>query len=691
MENQTELKIEYVKVADLIPYDKNPRNNTPAVDACAESIKAFGFGQPIVIDENNVIVCGHTRLAASKKIGLEVIPCIRRTDLTPEQIRAYRVVDNKISELSEWNEDLLKTEILDLPEFNFGSFGFDMDDFTTDMGDADTTEDEFDVDAVPEVINVKRGEVWKLGEHRLMCGDSTKQEDVVRLMGDEKADLVVTDPPYNVAYEGKDGMKIENDNMTDADFRAFLVKAFKCMTESMRPGATFYIWHADSEGFNFRGACHDVGLTVRQCLIWKKNSLVLGRQDYQWIHEPCQPAGTMVRTPNGEVAIENLRDGDRVVAFDTLSGALKGLRDGIPVKTASRMYNGVLYGISVAGRETWATDNHEFSVRFDSNTKAKYCTYLMRRGKWWRVGHTRAYDARQFGLKSRYHQEKADEAWIIDVFETRSDAQVGEQVIACKYGIPYTHWETSRGLPSNDRQRTPEQIREIYNRMDLDELAKNAARLLADYGRSVRFPMIDEFSKSEKFSTRVTCRMRACNIIPEIMQVPVPRAGYGETDGRLFDWKNIESVERREFHGRVYSLAVEPWHHYIADGIVTHNCLYGWKDGAAHSWYNDRSQTTVLEYDKPKKSDLHPTMKPIALFSYQICNSSKKDDIVLDLFGGSGTTIICAERLERKARVMEFDPTYAQRIINRWEEETGCTAVKIVEADGSAVPVSEVV
>ena len=689
MKNQERLQIEYVKVSDLIPYDKNPRKNDPAVDAVAASIKNFGFKIPIVIDEQGVLVCGHTRTKAAKKLGIEEVPCIRATDLTPEQIRAFRIADNKVAELAEWDDALLGEEIAALPEFNFEEFGFDLDEITPE-GEVDTKEDEFDVDAEPEVIDVKMGEVWKCGEHRLMIGDSTKEEDVKRLMGRDQADLVITDPPYNVAYEGNDGMTIKNDDMEDAQFRAFLKAAFTSMNSVLKPGGAFYIWHADSEGYNFRGACHDVGLTVRQCLIWKKNSLVLGRQDYQWIHEPCQPAGTMIRVPGGEKPIEEIVDGDRVVSFDTYSGALKGLRDGLEVQTASRMYDGNLYGVNVAGRKTWATDNHQFSVRFNPDAKNRYCTYLMRRGSWWRVGHTRSYDARQFGIKTRLHQEKADEAWIIGSFDSRSDAQVAEQIIACTYGIPYTHWETERGIVnSKSNHRTVEQIEKIYSGMDLDELERNAHRLLADYGRSERFPLVTSESKHVKFSTRVTCRINACNLVHGIMELPIPRGGYGEKDGRLFDWIPIESVERKPYSGRVYSLAVAKWEHYIADGIITHNCLYGWKEGASHVWYADRSQTTVMDFEKPRKSDLHPTMKPLALFAYQMQNSSKPGDVVLDLFGGSGTTMICAERAGRRARLMEFDPTYAQRIINRWEEESGKKAVKVIEADGTPVEIDD--
>lgn len=234
----------------------------------------------------------------------------------------------------------------------------------------------------------KLGDIYKLGNHRLMCGDSTSLEDVAKLMGEEKADMLLTDPPYNVAYEGKteDKLTIKNDKMSDGNFRDFLVNAFKAADSVMKPGAVFYIWHADSEGYNFRGACFDAGWKVRQCIIWNKNSMVLGRQDYQWKHEPC---------------------------------------------------------------------------------------------------------------------------------------------------------------------------------------------------------------------------------------------------------------------------------------------LYGWKDGASHLWASDRKQTTVIDFNRPTKADIHPTMKPVGLFDYQIKNNTKQGDIVLDLFNGSGTTIMACEQNKRVARCMELDPRYVDAAIKRWEDFTG--------------------
>lgn len=386
------MQIKEIEISSLIEYENNPRNNDGAVDAVAESIKQFGFKVPIVIDRDNVIVAGHTRLKAARKIGLEKVPCIVADDLTPEQIKAYRLADNKTGELAEWDFSALEIELAEIEsDFDMSAFGFDISDFE-DIHEI--TEDEVpEVDEENEPI-CKTGDIWNLGKHRLMCGDSTNVSDVEKLMNGDKADLLLTDPPYNVAYEGgtKEKLKIENDDMSDEEFQEFLISAFENSNIVMKDGASFYIWHSDSEGFNFRSACKNTGWKIRQCLIWVKNSIVLGRQDYQWKHEPC---------------------------------------------------------------------------------------------------------------------------------------------------------------------------------------------------------------------------------------------------------------------------------------------LYGWKDGAAHYFVDDRTQSTVWEFNKPLRNMEHPTMKPVDLIARAINNSSRSDNIVLDIFGGSGTTLIACEQLNRKCYMMELDPKYCDVIIKRWENLTGEKAVKI--------------
>jgi len=382
------IKVVNVPVSEIVPYENNPRVNEGAVEQLAKVIAEFGFRNPAVLNKDKVIIEGHTRLLAVKKLGWETMPCIIATDLTPEQEQALRIADNKIAEIAEWDEDKLKVELSALQEagFDLSLLAFGDDELDDLLGGEAGTHGETEPDSVPETPEIPvstPGEVYVLGKHLLVCGDSTQPNDVAKVCGDGEADLWLTDPPYNVDYHGSDGQSIQNDSMEDTKFREFLRAAFGCAEKRMKPGASFYIFHADSEGYNFRGACYDVGLKVRQCLVWKKNSLVLGRQDYKWIHEPC---------------------------------------------------------------------------------------------------------------------------------------------------------------------------------------------------------------------------------------------------------------------------------------------LYGWRDGGAHDWYSDCKQTTVMEFNKPKKNDLHPTMKPVEMLVYLIGNSSKRGGIVLDTFCGSGSTLIACERSGRVCRCVELDPKYCDVIRKRWAE-----------------------
>ena len=382
------MQIIELKIGDVKPYENNPRVNDGAVDSLAEIIQKLGFRNPILVNKDHVIIEGHTRWEACKKLGMESIPCIVEDDLTEEQEKALRIADNKVAEIAEWDEEKLKVEMKWLKDagFDLALLTFHDDELDAILGGDALEVGQTESNAVPEVPEVadsKPGEVYVLGPHRLLCGDATKAEDVKRLVESESVDLWLTDPPYNVAYEGSNGLTIQNDSMEDTKFREFLRSAFGNAEKALKPGAPFYIFHADSEGYNFRGACHDIGLRVRQCLVWKKNALVLGRQDYQWIHEPC---------------------------------------------------------------------------------------------------------------------------------------------------------------------------------------------------------------------------------------------------------------------------------------------LYGWKEGGAHSWYGDRSQTTVMEYGKPKKNDVHPTMKPVEMLVYLLRNSSQRGNVVLDTFGGSGSTLIACEESGRICRTMELDPKYCDVIRRRWAE-----------------------
>ena len=356
------------------------------------SLKKLGAGRSILIDADGVIIAGNATYKTAQELGIpvETIPidgskvvALQRTDLHTQdkERKEMALMDNTTSANPNYDYGEIQT---DFSTDELPSLG--IDDIPTLVEDnAEIVEDE-----VPEEVETrcKKGDIWQLGDHRLMCGDSTVITDVEKLMNGEKADLLLTDPPYNVAYVGKtkDKLTIQNDKQDNTSFLKFLTDAFFCAFSFLREGASFYVWHADSEGLNFRQAIKTVGLTLKQTLIWVKNSMVMGRQDYQWKHEPC---------------------------------------------------------------------------------------------------------------------------------------------------------------------------------------------------------------------------------------------------------------------------------------------LYGWKEGAAHRWYSDRKQTTLLEFDRPTRSEEHPTMKPIALFAYQLQNSTQRGGLVLDLFGGSGTSIIACEQTGRKCYTMELDPHYCDVIIKRWENLTG--------------------
>jgi site-specific DNA-methyltransferase (adenine-specific) len=395
------MKITQKKVDSLIPYVKNSRTHSDAqVAQIAASIKEFGWTNPILVDGDNGIIAGHGRLLAARKLGYKEVPTIELADLTETQKRAYIIADNRLALNAGWDNEMLTIELNDLLADGFALelLGFDPKELNA-LLEPEVVQGLTDEDAVPDVPKepkTKLGDIYQLGNHRLMCGDSTNVEAVVKLTGGSGVDMLLTDPPYNVAYEGKtkESLTIQNDSMGNDQFRQFLRDAFVTADTVMKKGAVFYIWHADSEGYNFRGACQDAGWMVRQCLIWKKSSLVMGRQDYHWKHEPC---------------------------------------------------------------------------------------------------------------------------------------------------------------------------------------------------------------------------------------------------------------------------------------------LYGWKDGAGHLWAADRKQTTILEFEKPHRNGEHPTMKPVVLFEYQMLNNTKGGDMVLDLFGGSGTTMLAAEKHGRHAYLMELDPKYCDVIVKRWEDFTGKTAVLLSE------------
>ena len=281
------LKIEMLPIEGLNPYENNAKlHPKEQIDQIVRSMEEFGNNDPIAIDENNVIIEGHGRLLALKQMGEKEVPVIRLKHLTDEQKRAYILAHNQLTLNTGFDEEILAAELESIVGIDMADFGFDLDvvDVVEELTDVEEDSD-FDV-TPPKEPKSKPGDLYQLGNHRLLCGDSTSLDDVAKLMGGEQADMLLTDPPYNVAYEGatEDKLTIQNDDMEDEDFRQFLRDVYASADSAMKPGASFYIWHADSEGYNFRGAAHDVGWTIRQCLIWNKNTLVLGRQDYHWKH-----------------------------------------------------------------------------------------------------------------------------------------------------------------------------------------------------------------------------------------------------------------------------------------------------------------------------------------------------------------------------------------------------------------------
>lgn len=254
------MKIQDLDIKSIKAYSKNPLKNDAAVDAVAASIREFGWKQPLVIDPSTMeIVAGHTRYKAAKKLGCKTVPCVMADDLTAEQIKAYRLADNKTAELAEWDFDLLGDELGDIDDIDMAEFGFDLSAISDD--------DEVTEDQVPELDEenetiVKPGDIWQLGEHRLMCGDSTAAADVEKLMNGEKADLLLTDPPYNVAYEGgtKDKLTIQNDDMNDDEFRGFLYDAFTNADSVMKEGGGVLYMARGQRGFQFPKCLQGSGL-----------------------------------------------------------------------------------------------------------------------------------------------------------------------------------------------------------------------------------------------------------------------------------------------------------------------------------------------------------------------------------------------------------------------------------------------
>lgn len=288
MKTTTEMQL--VPIEKLVPYVNNARTHSPEqINKLRSSLREFGFINPVIIDRDYGVIAGHGRILAAKEEHIKEVPCVFADHLTEAQKKAYIIADNRMALDAGWDEELLRVEIesLQAEAFDLSLTGFDEKELAALFDDgSDVRDDDFDVDAeLKEPVITKAGDVWTLGRHRLVCGDSTKAETYEVLMQGKKANLVVTDPPYNVDYEGTAG-KIKNDNMASEKFYEFLFDAFSCMEKVMADDASIYVFHADTEGLNFRKAFDAAGFYLSGCCIWMKPSLVLGRSPYQWRHEP---------------------------------------------------------------------------------------------------------------------------------------------------------------------------------------------------------------------------------------------------------------------------------------------------------------------------------------------------------------------------------------------------------------------
>ena len=290
MKTTSEMKI--VSIDKLIPYINNARtHNVEQINKLRSSLREFGFINPVIIDDDFNIIAGHGRVMAAKEEKIQEVPCVFASHLTPAQKKAYIIADNRMAQDAGWDEELLRIEIeaLQAEAFDIGLTGFEEQELADLFGsdEVEIEDDDFDLNnALEKAAFVEKGDVWQVGRHRLMCGDATSEDDVTILMDGKKANLIVSDPPYGVSFTSSDGLSIQNDSIKGEEFYNFLLKAFQNMAAHLEKGGAAYIFHADTEGLNFRRAFVDSGFHLAGCCIWVKNSLVLGRSDYQWQHEP---------------------------------------------------------------------------------------------------------------------------------------------------------------------------------------------------------------------------------------------------------------------------------------------------------------------------------------------------------------------------------------------------------------------
>lgn len=703
------MKIDLRPISDIKPYPNNPRINDDAVGAVASSIKEFGFRQPIVVDTQGVIICGHTRFKAAQKLGLEKVPVHVATDLTSDQIKAYRIADNKSSELADWNFDLLPIELGDLQTagFDLSLLGFDSDELLKLMsGDvAEGLTDPDDVPAPPDEAVTQPGDLWILGDHRLLCGDSSSQVDLDRLLGGQTIQLVNTDPPYNVKVEPRSNNAIAaglssfkgtthhqsmdvarhpekskptqkklrakdrplaNDFVSDQEFDRLLDAWFGNIARVLDPGRGFYIWGGYANCGNYPPFLKKHGLYFSQAIIWDKMHPVLTRKDFMGAHEWCQPPDTMVQTAGGTSTLGQMRDDDRVVSFYSHNSAIVGLRDGYRVKVGRRPYGGKLYGVTTTQKQSWGTDGHIWTVRMTADYPSRWCVYLMRRGTWWRVGMTKMRTTWGFGVKGRLLHELGDQAWILSLHDSAAEARMQEQLVSIQFGIPQTCWVTNR----SSSHRQSDHIRDFYGQLDAVAQEAAACNALAHFNRNRKYPFVDSSDTRAKFGARQSIQVRSCNLLPGSMEVPTPQRGQS------VEWTPIRAVDVQDYSGEVVSLGVDTHEHYIADGLVTHNCFYGWLEGAAHVYLGPNNATDLWQIKKVNpQSMVHLTEKPVELAVRSMQYSSRPGENVLDLFGGSGSTLIAAQQTGRHAFLMELDPLYSDVIVDRYQRFTGKPAI----------------
>lgn len=629
------------------------------------------------------------------------------TDLTPAQIKAYRIADNKAAEKATWDMDLLPVELGQLRdlEFDLDKLGFSENELagllTPHLSNGQTDPDH--VPGPPETATTQPGDLWALGNHRLLCGDSANAGDVDRLIDRAPIGLVNTDPPYNVRVEPRSQNAIAaglssfsnsngnsaatgelrprdrplaNDFVSDQEFDQLLEAWFGNIARVLTPGRAFYIWGGYANCGNYPPVLKDKGLYFSQAIIWEKMHPVLTRKDFMGAHEWCQPADTMVMTPSGSSRIAALLPDDRVVSFSPRNSSLIGLRDGMRVDATQRDFRGDLYGVVAADRQTWTTGQHLWTARLAKGYEQKWCTYLMRRGTWWRVGCTKLRTTWGFGLKGRLYTEGGDEAWILGVHDAHADARIEEQLISVQHGVPTTCWKPCVG----PKQRKWRHIEYFYSQLDPVDQRMRAMDMLARYRRLADCPYVRANGTRAKFGARQSVQMAACNLLAGVTEIPVSAGGQSTR------WELIRAIDVQPFEGRVYSMAVDQYEHYVADGMVTHNCFYGWREGAAHEYLGPNNATDVWKVKKVSpQSMVHLTEKPVELAVRAIQYSSRPGENVLDLFGGSGSTLIACEQTNRNAFLMELDALYCDVIVERWEQFTGQRAQRY---DGCGVLVT---